>query len=136
MRIRILLTFVLIALVTTAAFAQPTVVKEEKKPKPSDKPILAEEKFVETQHSVRIDGQEIRYTATPGQLVLRRPNGEPRGNMFFVAYTRDGITDMRSRPVTFCYNGGPGSATISPCHSTRRPRWKEISGQPNTVCPS
>ncbi len=32
--------------------------------------------------------------------------------MFFVAYTRDGITDMRSRPVTFCYNGGPGSATI------------------------
>jgi carboxypeptidase C (cathepsin A) len=32
--------------------------------------------------------------------------------MFFVAYTRDGITDKRSRPVTFCYNGGPGSATI------------------------
>jgi carboxypeptidase C (cathepsin A) len=32
--------------------------------------------------------------------------------MFFVAYTRDGVTDMRSRPVTFCYNGGPGSATI------------------------
>lgn len=110
MRIRISLTFVLITLCAAATFAQQTAVKEEKKK--SDKPILAEERFVETQHSVRINGQEVRYTATPGQLVLRRPNGEPRGNMFFVAYTRNGITDIRSRPVTFCYNGGPGSATI------------------------
>lgn len=110
MRIRINLIFVLIALVVNVAFAQEAAVKEEKIK--SDKPILAEEKFVETQHSVRIGGQEVRYTATPGQLVLRRPNGEPRGNMFFVAYTRIGITDMRSRPITFCYNGGPGSATI------------------------
>ncbi len=110
MRIRTLMTFVLVAVVASAAIAQPTAAKEENK---SDhKPILAEEKTVETEHSVRIGGQEIRYTATPGQLVLRRPNGEPRGNMFFVAYTRDGITDIRSRPVTFCYNGGPGSATI------------------------
>jgi len=110
MRRRLCLTFVLIALFAVATFAQPTPAKEEKIK--SGKPILAEEKFVATQHSVRIDGQEVRYTATPGQLVLRRPNGEPRGNMFFVAYTRDGVTDMRSRPVTFCYNGGPGSATI------------------------
>jgi len=104
------LIFVLIALVFNVALAQKAAVTEEKKK--NDKPILAEEKFVATQHSVRIDGQEVRYTATPGQLVLRRPNGESRGNMFFVAYTRDGVTDMRSRPVTFCYNGGPGSATI------------------------
>ncbi len=110
MRTRIYLTFILIAFTANLALAQQTAVKEEKRQ--NDKPIHAEEKFVETQHSVRIGGQEVRYTATPGQLVLRRPNGEPRGNMFFVAYTRDGVTDMRSRPVTFCYNGGPGSATI------------------------
>jgi len=110
MRLRTYLTFVLIALVASLTFAQQAAVTEEKKK--NDKPILAEEKFVATQHSVRIGGQEVRYTATPGQLVLRRPNGESRGNMFFVAYTRDGVTDMRSRPVTFCYNGGPGSATI------------------------
>lgn len=110
MRIRKYLIFILIIFIANLVFAQQTMVKEEKKK--SDKPILAEEKFIETQHSVRIGGQEVRYTATPGQLVLRRPNGEPRGNMFFVAYTRNGITDMRSRPVTFCYNGGPGSATI------------------------
>ena len=110
MRIRMFLIFILIMLVANVAFAQQTAVTEEKKK--NDQPILAEEKFVATQHNIRIGGQEVRYTATPGQLVLRRPNGEPRGNMFFVAYTRDGVTDMRSRPVTFCYNGGPGSATI------------------------
>jgi carboxypeptidase C (cathepsin A) len=78
----------------------------------AEKPIVAEEKFVETQHSVRIGGEDIRYTATPGQIVLRNEDGKPRANVFFVAYTRDGITDMRSRPVAFAYNGGPGSATI------------------------
>lgn len=110
MRIRTYFAFVLIALIANMAFAQQPSIKEEKNK--SNKPILAEEKFVETQHSVRIGGQEVLYTVAPGQLVLRRPNGEPRGNMFFVAYTRDGVTDMCFRPVTFCYNGGPGSATI------------------------
>ena len=110
MRVRICLTFVMIACVAHMAVAQQTAAKAEKKK--NIKPILAEEKFVETQHSVRIGGQDVRYTATPGQIVLRRPNGEPRGNQFFVAYTRNDITDMRSRPITFCYNGGPGSATI------------------------
>ncbi|MCJ7580943.1 MAG: hypothetical protein MUP98_10470, partial [Candidatus Aminicenantes bacterium] len=110
MRTRKYLTFILIGFIANLVFPQQAMIKEEKKT--NDKPIFAEEKFVETQHSVRIGGQEVRYTATPGQLVLRRTNGEPRGNMFFVAYTLDGVTDMRSRPVTFCYNGGPGSATV------------------------
>jgi len=105
-----LLTFFLIALIAIGAFAQKTPIKEEQKK--SNKSIFAEQKFVETQHSVRINGKELRYTAIPGQVVLCRPNGEPRGNMFFVAYTRDGVSDMHSRPITFCYNGGPGSATI------------------------
>ncbi len=110
MRKRIILTVLAFAFMATVAFAQAPPAKDVKHK--TDSLILAAEKIVKTQHSVRIGGQEVRYTATPGQLVLRRPNGEPRGNMFFVAYTRDGITDMRSRPVTFCYNGGPGSATI------------------------
>ena len=110
MRTRIYLIFIFIAFLSNLTLAQVTAVKEEKGQ--NDKPILAEEKLVETHHSIRIGGQDVRYTAAPGQLVLRRPNGEPRGNMFFVAYTRDGVTDTRSRPVTFCYNGGPGSATI------------------------
>lgn len=110
MRKRIYLTFFVILFAAIGAFAQTEVVKEEQKK--NTRPILAEEKFVESNHTVRIGGKEVRYTATPGQLVLRRPNGEPRGNMFFVAYTRDNSPDLGSRPITFCYNGGPGSATI------------------------
>jgi carboxypeptidase C (cathepsin A) len=110
MRIRTYLIFILFFSVANMAFAQQAIVKEEKNT--NDKPIFAEEKFVGTKHSIRIGGQDVRYTATPGQLVLRRTNGEPRGNMFFVAYTLEDVTDLRSRPVTFCYNGGPGSATI------------------------
>ena len=92
MRLRLSLTLILILIVSIGAFAKAAEAKAEQKK--GSKPILAEEKFVATQHSVRIGGQEVRYTATPGQIVLRRPNGEPRGNQFFVAYTRDGITDM------------------------------------------
>jgi carboxypeptidase C (cathepsin A) len=92
-------------LLTTSAQAPQTATETEK-------PIVAEEKFVETQHSIRIGDEDVCYTATPGQIVLRHADGKPRANVFFVAYTRDGITDMRSRPIAFAYNGGPGSATI------------------------
>ena len=109
MRLRWFLILILVVLVSAVVFAQETTGPKKSE---NNQPILATEKFVSTQHSVRIDEKEVRYTATPGQLVLRRPNGEPRGNMFFVAYTREGVTDVRSRPITFCYNGGPGSATI------------------------
>lgn len=71
----------------------------------------AEDKIVTTSHVTRIDGIEIRYSATAGTLVLRHPDGRPRGHFFFVAYTREG-QDVSTRPITFSYNGGPGSPSI------------------------
>jgi carboxypeptidase C (cathepsin A) len=71
----------------------------------------AEEKISQTSHVVRIDGREIKYTATAGTLPIRLDDGSVAARMFFVAYTRDG-EDARTRPVAFLYNGGPGSATI------------------------
>src|SRR5947209_7999513 len=70
-----------------------------------------EEKISTTQHTVRLDGREIRYTATTGTLPIRLDNGEVAARMFFVAYTKDG-EDVKTRPVSFLYNGGPGAATI------------------------
>jgi carboxypeptidase C (cathepsin A) len=64
-----------------------------------------------TSHAMRIDGREIRYTATAGTLPIRDAAGKIAANMFFVAYVRDG-EDRRTRPLTFFYNGGPGSASI------------------------
>ena len=70
-----------------------------------------EEKISQTSHTVRLDGREIKYTATAGTLPIRLDNGQVSARMFFVAYTRDG-DDVKTRPVSFLYNGGPGAATI------------------------
>jgi carboxypeptidase C (cathepsin A) len=70
-----------------------------------------EEKISQTSHSLRLDGRDIKYTATAGTLPIRLDDGKVAARMFFVAYTRDG-EDVKTRPVAFLYNGGPGSATV------------------------
>jgi len=74
-------------------------------------PTPKEEKTI-SQGNVTINGQNIRYTATTGTLLLRDDKGEPTASVFYVAYTRDGLKDMAHRPLTFLYNGGPGSSSI------------------------
>ena len=69
------------------------------------------ERFVETSHVARIGGAEIRYTATVGRLVLRSAAGKPRAHIFFTYYRKDG-EDVKARPITYTYNGGPGSPSI------------------------
>src|SRR5437867_6100144 len=71
----------------------------------------AEEKISQTPHTIRLDGREIRYTATAGTLPIRLDDGKVAARMFFVAYTKDG-EDVKTRPLSFLYNGGPGAATI------------------------
>lgn len=65
-----------------------------------------------THHTVKIDGKDIAYTATAGTLLLRNEKDEPIALYGFTAYTRDGVTDISKRPLTFAYNGGPGSSSI------------------------
>lgn len=64
-----------------------------------------------THHSLVIDGQTINYTARAGTITLRSGTDEPQARVFYTAYTRDGVDSSR-RPVTFFWNGGPGSSTI------------------------
>ncbi|MEO8028810.1 MAG: peptidase S10 [Bryobacteraceae bacterium] len=73
--------------------------------------VLPEEKSVVTQGSVRIGGQAIKYTATAATYNVKGDDGTPKATFFFVAYTRDDVTDKSKRPVSFIYNGGPGSAS-------------------------
>ncbi len=72
---------------------------------------MAEVPPVATHHEVRVDGKVLRYTATAGRLPIKDAEGKIEAEMFFVAYTLDGA-DAATRPLTFAYNGGPGSATI------------------------
>jgi carboxypeptidase C (cathepsin A) len=71
-----------------------------------------EEKVTQTRHALTLDGRRIDYTATAGTLLLRDDAGTPRASCFFVAYVKDGVRDPRERPVTFAFNGGPGSAAL------------------------
>ena len=64
-----------------------------------------------THHQITLNGKTLNYTATTGRLPLKRPDGKIEGEMFFVAYTLDG-QDAGKRPLTFAFNGGPGSASV------------------------
>src|SRR5579863_9915910 len=66
---------------------------------------------VATHHQITVSGKLLKYTATAGRLPIKRGDGKIEAEMFYVAYTLDG-QDAAKRPVTFAFNGGPGSASI------------------------
>lgn len=80
---------------------------------------LPQDKLAITHHTATIGGEELRYTVTTGTLVLREETqkegvseGEkPKASMFFIAYSKDSA-DEETRPVTFSFNGGPGSSSV------------------------
>ena len=72
----------------------------------------AVEKLSTTQHVLNVNGTRIPYTATAGTLVLKKEDGTPRASMFFVSYSRDDKSDKAKWPITYSFNGGPGSASV------------------------
>jgi len=72
---------------------------------------MAETTPVQSHHQITVNGRTLHYTATAGRLPIKDPTGKIDAEMFFVAYTLDGADPAR-RPLTFSYNGGPGSASI------------------------
>ena len=72
----------------------------------------ATENAAVTQHTLHIKGVSIAYTARAGHLVTTDPySALPAAKIFYVAFTA-GDTTSSSRPVTFFYNGGPGSSSV------------------------
>jgi carboxypeptidase C (cathepsin A) len=72
---------------------------------------MTEEPPVVTHHQITVDGKLLKYTATVGRLPIKDAEGRIDAEMFYVAYTLDGA-DPATRPVTFAFNGGPGSASL------------------------
>ncbi|HEU4388887.1 MAG TPA: peptidase S10 [Blastocatellia bacterium] len=70
-----------------------------------------EEKSSVTHHTARIAGQQINYTATAANYLIKADDGSPKASFFFAAYTKEDVPDASKRPVSFVYNGGPGSAS-------------------------
>ena len=106
----------LVALTSTLSLAQEKKPDEAKAQPPAaadvNQPTRApKEESSATQHTLGLNGQTVHYTATAGNLLIRDNENKPNGSMFYVAYTADG-TAAKDRPVTFLYNGGPGSSSI------------------------
>lgn len=67
--------------------------------------------IVKTNGHVSIKGKTINYEANTGFMQLKDKDGKAKANMFFIAYTKSDVSDVRKRPVTFVFNGGPGSSS-------------------------
>ncbi len=70
------------------------------------------EYLTETLHTVTVGGVKLDYKATAGTLPLKDDEGKVTANVFFVAYTKTGVDDLSRRPITFAFNGGPGSSSV------------------------
>ena len=93
------------------AFAVPALADDAPAKADAAKPAsdLTKPTLSTTSGSVTVRGQSIAYKANAGTLILKNDNGEPTVSMFYVYYAKDG---GGNRPVTFFFNGGPGSSTV------------------------
>ena len=87
--------------------------KNDKKAEPTDL-------IVESRHSVVLNGERLDYTVTTGTIILKeeeekedKAEGEKaKAAIFFTAYRKEGVEDVAQRPITFSFNGGPGSSSV------------------------
>ena len=95
--------------------------------------VPAVERVSTTKHTVTIDGKTIPYTARAGTMVIRNDEGKPKASVFYISYTRD-QQNPSTRPITFFFNGGPGSASIWLSMGMMSPRHPEMG--PNGAQPA
>jgi carboxypeptidase C (cathepsin A) len=65
-----------------------------------------------TQHHVTLRGKSIDYTATAGTLIVRDDEDKPTAGIGYVAYVASAGKGGGARPITFAFNGGPGSSSL------------------------
>jgi carboxypeptidase C (cathepsin A) len=94
-----------------AAQAAEGKAPEAKAPDKCDEKATKEESSV-TDHTIKLGSQTIPYKATASTTLLKNDKGDATGLLYSVAYTRSDVKDLTTRPVSFLYNGGPGSATM------------------------
>jgi carboxypeptidase C (cathepsin A) len=111
---RNILPAVAVLICAVAAYAQPP----QEAPKPAAAPPAKddrkppEEKVSQTKHTIRIGGKDVKYTATAGTMLLKKEDGTATASFFYVAYIKDDVPDATKRPLTFAFNGGPGSSSV------------------------
>ena len=100
------IAFALIA--SAPALAQPAEKPGADQPtKPIPEPNVSD-----TRHRGTFGGQSMSYRAIAGETYLKDKDGNPRAAIFSTSYIREGTRDATQRPVTFLFNGGPGSGSV------------------------
>lgn len=105
---------------------------KDKKPEPKDQ-------IKTTQHSIFINGEELKYTVHAGTMVLKeedtKEGHKPKAEVFFISYTKDDVDEPHKRPLTFSFNGGPGSSSVWLHLGVLGPRRVPISEDTSPVPP-
>lgn len=90
--------------------------EEKKKAEDSKEKPDVKDNIVTTEHSLTLAGKTLRYTAKAGTVVLReedeKEGHQAKAEMFFISFTLKDVPDLSRRPVTFSFNGGPGSSSV------------------------
>lgn len=92
-------------------FLIPTVAWTDEPKNEKNQHESVEKSFI-TDHTVNIDGKEVPYIAKAGTMVLRKEDQSPTAKIFYTAYTKRNMSSVKDRPITFVFNGGPGSASV------------------------
>ena len=82
------------------------------KAKDHETPREKEEPPVVTHHELRLGGRTLRYSVTTGMMPLKNEAGETEANIFYMAYVAERTGGPEKRPLTFSFNGGPGSSSV------------------------
>ncbi len=90
---------------TSGQTGQARGPQERPSPVPEEVPVI-------THHEIQAGGKTLRYTATTGMMPIKNREGETEARIFFMAYTLDDAGPRNRRPMTFSFNGGPGSASV------------------------
>ncbi len=123
------LLFVITLLVFSVTYSQPG-----KSTKDSSKAKDSEPLQVTTHHSIVIQGKTLNYSATTGTFALQGANDSTIALIGFTSYVKDGEKDSGSRPITFAYNGGPGSSSVWLHMGALGPK-RVVLDDPNSVPP-
>lgn len=111
-RIRLIAVIALGCVLCTPLFAADKPATEKQAEKSAAPAVKAQK--VETSGSVTIEGAKLDYKAIAGTILLHgkdEDKTDPTASIFYTAYFKQGADGAR-RPLTFLYNGGPGSSTV------------------------
>ena len=102
----------LLVLLAAVAIFPSTLFADTPAPPKAEAPAPPEPRKFVSEHHLKSGGTEIRYTATAEDIYLKDKDGKPTATFFTLSYVKSGVARPEERPVTFVFNGGPGSSSI------------------------